>query len=27
MGGHAVYVWAAWGVTALLMLMIVWHAR
>lgn len=27
MGGHAVYVWAAWGVTALLMLIIVWHAR
>ncbi|GGC76498.1 heme exporter protein CcmD [Vreelandella lutescens] len=27
MGGHAVYVWAAWGVTALLMLVIVWHAR
>lgn len=27
MGSHAVYVWAAWGVTALLMLVIVWHAR
>lgn len=27
MGGHAVYVWAAWGVTALLFLMIVWHAQ
>jgi heme exporter protein D len=27
MGGHGPYVWAAWGVTALLMLVIVWHAR
>lgn len=27
MGGHGPYVWAAWGVTALLMLGIVWHAR
>ncbi|MGP9768463.1 heme exporter protein CcmD [Halomonas sp. AOP13-D3-9] len=27
MGGHAPYVWSAWGVTALLLLAIVWHAR
>ncbi|WP_083001421.1 heme exporter protein CcmD [Halomonas sp. GT] len=27
MGGHGLYVWAAWGITALLMLVIVWHAR
>lgn len=27
MGGHAPYVWSAWGVTALLLLLIVWHAR
>lgn len=27
MGGHAPYVWAAWGVTALLMIASVWHAR
>lgn len=27
MGGHAPYVWSAWGVTALLLLVLVWHAR
>ncbi len=27
MGGHGLYVWAAWGVTALLMLGILLHAR
>lgn len=27
MGGHGPYVWAAWGVTALLLLVILWHAR
>lgn len=27
MGGHGPYVWAAWGVTALLFLVILWHAR
>ncbi|GEN29021.1 heme exporter protein D [Halovibrio variabilis] len=27
MGGHAPYVWSAWGVTALLLLASVWHAR
>ncbi|AQU83376.1 MAG: heme exporter protein CcmD [Halomonas sp.] len=27
MGGHGPYVWSAWGVTALLFLVIVWHAR
>lgn len=27
MGGHAAYVWSAWGVTALLLLVSVWHAR
>ncbi|MBA2778049.1 heme exporter protein CcmD [Billgrantia kenyensis] len=27
MGGHAPYVWSAWGVTAALMLGIVFHAR
>lgn len=27
MGGHAPYVWSAWGVTALLILATVWHAR
>lgn len=27
MGGHAPYVWPAWGVTALLLLATVWHAR
>ena len=27
MGGHGPYVWAAWGVTALLMIACVWHAR
>lgn len=27
MGGHAPYVWSAWGVTALLLLVSVWHAR
>lgn len=27
MGGHAPYVWSAWGITALLLLVIVWHAR
>lgn len=27
MGGHAPYVWAAWGVTALLMIASVGHAR
>lgn len=27
MGGHGVYVWAAWGVTALFLLATVWHAR
>ncbi|HSP31805.1 MAG TPA: heme exporter protein CcmD [Halomonas sp.] len=27
MGGHAPYVWSAWGVTALLLLATVWHAR
>ncbi|MEA2118935.1 heme exporter protein CcmD [Halovibrio sp. HP20-50] len=27
MGGHAPYVWSAWGVTALLLITTVWHAR
>jgi heme exporter protein D len=27
MGGHAPYVWSAWGVTALLLVATVWHAR
>lgn len=27
MGGHALYVWSAWGVTALLLITTVWHAR
>lgn len=27
MGGHGLYVWAAWGVTALFLLATVWHAR
>ncbi len=27
MGGHGPYVWSSWGVTALLLLVIVWHAR
>lgn len=27
MGGHAPYVWSAWGVTALLLLGAVLHAR
>ena len=27
MGGHAPYVWSAWGVTALLLIATVWHAR
>ena len=27
MGGHAPYVWSALGVTALLLLATVWHAR
>ncbi|MDR5892115.1 MULTISPECIES: heme exporter protein CcmD [Halomonas] len=27
MGGHAPYVWAAWGVTAGLLIVIVLHAR
>lgn len=27
MGGHAPYVWAAWGVAALLMIASVWHAH
>ena len=27
MGGHASYVWSAWGVTALLLVSAVWHAR
>ncbi|TVP49905.1 MAG: heme exporter protein CcmD [Halomonas sp.] len=27
MGGHAPYVWSAWGITALLLVTIVWHAR
>lgn len=27
MGGHAAYVWSAWGITALLLWAIVWHAR
>lgn len=27
MGGHAPYVWSAWGITALLLITIVWHAR
>jgi heme exporter protein D len=27
MGGHGPYVWSAWGVTALLLLAAVWHAR
>lgn len=27
MGGHGPYVWSAWGVTALLLLATVWHAR
>lgn len=27
MGGHAPYVWSAWGLSAALMLGIAWHAR
>ncbi|MDZ7854400.1 MAG: heme exporter protein CcmD [Halomonas sp.] len=27
MGGHGAYVWASWGVTALLLLGVVLHAR
>lgn len=27
MGGHGPYVWSAWGVTALLLIAAVWHAR
>ncbi|MGY4877443.1 heme exporter protein CcmD [Vreelandella aquamarina] len=27
MGGHAPYVWSAWGVTLLLMVALAWHAR
>lgn len=27
MGGHAPYVWSAWGVTLLLMAVLAWHAR
>ena len=27
MGGHAVYVWSAWSVTAALLIGSVWHAR
>ncbi|WP_129140794.1 heme exporter protein CcmD, partial [Modicisalibacter coralii] len=27
MGGYASYVWPAWGVTALLLVGSVWHAR
>ncbi|MGO2242773.1 MAG: heme exporter protein CcmD [Halomonas sp.] len=27
MGGHAPYVWSAWGVTVLLLLASAWHAR
>lgn len=27
MGGHATYVWSAWGITALLLVSSVWHAR
>ncbi|GAA3900221.1 hypothetical protein GCM10022228_08360 [Halomonas cibimaris] len=27
MGGHAPYVWSAWGVTLFLLLASVWHAR
>lgn len=27
MGGHAAYVWPAWGVTAALLIGCVWHAR
>ncbi|MGM0982941.1 MAG: heme exporter protein CcmD [Pseudomonadota bacterium] len=27
MGGHGVYVWASWGVTGLLLLGVVLHAR
>lgn len=27
MGGHAPYVWSAWGVTAALLIGSVWHAR
>lgn len=27
MGGHGVYVWAAWGVTGLLLVGVVLHAR
>lgn len=27
MGGYAPYVWSAWGVTALLLVGSVWHAR
>jgi len=27
MGGHAPYVWSAWGVTLFFLLASVWHAR
>jgi heme exporter protein D len=27
MGGHASYVWSAWGVTLFFLLASVWHAR
>lgn len=27
MGGHGPYVWSAWGVTLLLMVVLAWHAR
>ncbi|WP_075878706.1 heme exporter protein CcmD [Vreelandella massiliensis] len=27
MGGHAPYVWSAWGVTLFFIVALVWHAR
>lgn len=27
MGGHAAYVWSAWGLTAALLIGSAWHAR
>lgn len=27
MGGHGLYVWLSWGVSLLLLLAVVWHAR
>lgn len=27
MGGHGIYVWPSWGVTALLIIALSWHAR